>query len=361
MIRLHAMAAPYDLPGIHIRQGDTMYHLLSDVAGPAGTAELLNFVRACDGRDAWIQAVGTYREHFDFFGELAEQAMHLGARLATGAEVAAILTRKREQFTDDRIPVPAITSYQMRASEQIQRSPMHGSLVGVVRQKNSAIASYLLTLAQKLVGKSLVGTSIVVCVHTSYDPSQAAFVQDMLMQGAHVTIVQTGKIIRQTYLQDHTILSPFRDLDFHLGMADLIIEWLWTFSENAVFPKLMTLNDADIQVIEHINASGKPIISIEIPTGLDASDYGAGGLPCVRATATLALGLPLRGLTPVAAGAYSGDVWLGDIGITPRALKSVGVRVGDIFAAGALQRLARVPLAEGLLDSDVTRFVLARD
>jgi ADP-dependent NAD(P)H-hydrate dehydratase / NAD(P)H-hydrate epimerase len=83
--------------------------------------------------------------------------------------------------------------------------------------------------------------------------------------------------------------------------------------------------------IDAINASGKPVIAVDVPSGLDA-ESGVTYAPCVRASTTITLGLPKKGLT--------GRVLVADIGVPLEAYAAVGVAVpSDLFAAGELIRL----------------------
>ncbi|HEV2476333.1 MAG TPA: NAD(P)H-hydrate epimerase, partial [Candidatus Dormibacteraeota bacterium] len=70
--------------------------------------------------------------------------------------------------------------------------------------------------------------------------------------------------------------------------------------------------------IEAINRSGKRVVAVDIPSGLDA-ETGVAYSPAVRADLTVALGLPKPGL--------SGDVVVVDIGVPLQAYAAVGVEV----------------------------------
>jgi ADP-dependent NAD(P)H-hydrate dehydratase / NAD(P)H-hydrate epimerase len=73
--------------------------------------------------------------------------------------------------------------------------------------------------------------------------------------------------------------------------------------------------------IEAINAAGKFVLSVDVPSGLDA-DAGVAYAPIVRADITLTLGLPKPGLAEV-----GGDVLVADIGIPREAYAAVGISV----------------------------------
>lgn len=83
------------------------------------------------------------------------------------------------------------------------------------------------------------------------------------------------------------------------------------------------------QWIEAINASGKRVIAVDVPSGLDA-DSGLAYSPFVDADMTVTLGLPKPGLAQ-----FGGKVVVVDIGIPLEAYTAVGVDVPpDLFAAG---------------------------
>jgi len=84
-------------------------------------------------------------------------------------------------------------------------------------------------------------------------------------------------------------------------------------------------------LIQTANAQDAPILSLDIPSGLD-STTGKAHPPTVRATATLTLALPKEGLRAPGAAAYVGDLYLADIGVPPELYERLGIEVGPIFA-----------------------------
>ena len=86
--------------------------------------------------------------------------------------------------------------------------------------------------------------------------------------------------------------------------------------------------------IEAIDASGKRVIAIDVPSGLDA-DSGVAYSPTVRADVTITLGLPKAGLSTLA-----GRVLVADIGIPAEAYAALGIQVPPgLFAGGELIEL----------------------
>lgn len=68
------------------------------------------------------------------------------------------------------------------------------------------------------------------------------------------------------------------------------------------------------EAIELINAARKPVLAIDIPSGLD-SDTGQPASACIRADVTVTMGLPKAGLLQQAAIDYVGRLKIVDIGI----------------------------------------------
>lgn len=86
--------------------------------------------------------------------------------------------------------------------------------------------------------------------------------------------------------------------------------------------------------IEAINASGKQVIAVDVPSGLDA-DSGVAYSPTVRADLTITLGLPKPGLSTLA-----GRVLVADIGVPDEAYAALGIQVpAGLFGHGELVEL----------------------
>lgn len=80
--------------------------------------------------------------------------------------------------------------------------------------------------------------------------------------------------------------------------------------------------------IEIANASGKRIVSVDLPSGLDA-DSGKAYVPAIRADLTVTFGLPKAGLLSGDGPQLAGVIWLADIGIPPAAYGMVGAPMPD--------------------------------
>lgn len=68
------------------------------------------------------------------------------------------------------------------------------------------------------------------------------------------------------------------------------------------------------RILEAINASGKPVVAVDIPSGLEA-DTGKVSGPCIRATVTVTFALPKLGLLFEPGAGYVGELKVADISI----------------------------------------------
>jgi NAD(P)H-hydrate epimerase len=79
-----------------------------------------------------------------------------------------------------------------------------------------------------------------------------------------------------------------------------------------------TVREPFATAIEQIDASGVPVLAVDLPSGLDC-DTGQPLGPCVRAAHTATFVAPKRGFETPGAAAYTGQVHVIDIGV-PRSL-----------------------------------------
>ena len=90
--------------------------------------------------------------------------------------------------------------------------------------------------------------------------------------------------------------------------------------------------------INRINSSKRQILSLDVPSGLDATT----GIPyaaCTKAAATLTLALPKRGLLTHEAKPFVGDLYLADISVPNHLYKTMGLDVGAIFKEGPIIKI----------------------
>lgn len=93
--------APFkDTPSSGSRKGrvSSCSHMMSDIVGPDGTAELVAFARSIGMQESWIQYRGKPREHFDLIGNaMIQKALSAGAKQVTGRDLIPIIRSKRAE------------------------------------------------------------------------------------------------------------------------------------------------------------------------------------------------------------------------------------------------------------------------
>ncbi len=91
--------------------------------------------------------------------------------------------------------------------------------------------------------------------------------------------------------------------------------------------------------IRWVTAQRSPVLSLDIPTGLDATTGETGPL-VIKASATMTLALPKAGLAVLGAEEFTGQLYLADIGVPAVLYRRLGVEVGPIFSRSDLLRLS---------------------
>lgn len=79
------------------------------------------------------------------------------------------------------------------------------------------------------------------------------------------------------------------------------------------------------RIIEAVNACGKPVVSVDIPSGLEADTGNVGG-PCIRASVTVTFGLPKIGLLLEPGAGYTGEMKVADISFPPALLDEENIK-----------------------------------
>jgi NAD(P)H-hydrate epimerase len=95
---------------------------------------------------------------------------------------------------------------------------------------------------------------------------------------------------------------------------------------------------ASADLIELANASATPILSLDVPSGMDATT-GKIYEPAVRATTTMTLALPKTGLMRNNAQPWVGELYLADISVPPGLYERLGLMVRPIFMEEEIIRL----------------------
>ncbi len=123
-----------------------------------------------------------------------------------------------------------------------------------------------------------------------------------------------------------------------IGSAGLVVDAL--LGTGAQGPARGVVADA----IDCLNQSGRPVVSVDIPSGLGADQSEPPG-PAVRASLTVTFAFPKRSLVLFPAAAYAGAVRVVDIGIPPRLWVDAPVGVGLLEPADVAPAFPARPAA----------------
>ena len=107
----------------------------------------------------------------------------------------------------------------------------------------------------------------------------------------------------------------FRDYDF--TRYDLLVVGLIGYGLEGP-PR-----DRMAAMIVDANKSGRPILAVDLPSGMNATT-GQAYDPCIKATSTITLALPKTGFLDSGGSSYVGDLYLADISIPRKIYRQFG-------------------------------------
>ncbi len=196
---------------------------------------------------------------------------------------------------------------------------------GVVLMENAARALAVEALAMMPKAAGLV---VIVCGRGNNGGDGWALARHLHNAGSDVRIAPLGtpreggdaavncRICRNMNLRE---IAP-DDLPAHLADCDLVVDAIFgTGLDRAV-------TGAAATVIESINGSGRPVLAVDVPSGLDC-DTGQPLGSTVRAARTVTFVARKPAMNVESAGAYTGEVVVADIGAPVELLERFGRRV----------------------------------
>jgi NAD(P)H-hydrate epimerase len=139
-----------------------------------------------------------------------------------------------------------------------------------------------------------------------------------------VEILQNMRVTTYTFTDTRNISVP-----------DLIIDGLIGYSLKG------SPSGKAAELIRWANLQKVTVLSLDIPSGLDAST-GIAHEPVINATATMTLALPKKGFLTPGAKSLIGELYLADIGVPPElyAKPSLNLDMEPLFSSGEILRLA---------------------
>lgn len=207
-----------------------------------------------------------------------------------------------------------VSSREMREIDRLGVEKFHLPEAVLMENAGRGVAE----MAAEILG-SLAGRRIVVLAYTGHNGGDGLVAARYLLEaGAAVTVVAYGDPERRRELvvtQERILTAqgrpPVAGKDFDLGglgAADLVIDaLLGTGSHGAPQGELE-------RVIQAVNAAGRPVLAVDLPSGIDADNGRVPGV-AMRAVATATLAFGKAGLWLAPGREYAGRIKVVPIGL----------------------------------------------
>ena len=229
----------------------------------------------------------------------------------------------------------AVTSVSIDQMREVDRLMVEEAGISLVQMMESA-GRCLATHARGMLSGDLRGRRITVMAGRGGNGGGGlAAARRLSLWGAAVSVVlaqpredmwgvprQQLTILEWIGVPMHLVRDERRDL--FVG-ADLVIDALIGYSLHGA-PA-----EPSASLIRMANASGRPVLALDLPSGLDG-DSGEPSDPTIRAAETLTLALPKHGLLAPSARPLVGRLYLADISVPEEVYRRLGLTVGPIFA-----------------------------
>lgn len=229
-------------------------------------------------------------------------------------------------LTHQGVGVPAVTGPQMREVDRIAMEVFH---LGILQMMENAGKSLAWNALEMLAPQ---GESVLVLAGPGGNGGGGlCCVRHLRNRGCHVGVVTDrppqeleGAAADQWSILAQAGVTPLSqdDLDAAFDSTSLIVDALLGYSLQG--PPRGRI----AELIERCSRTGKPVLSLDLPSGMEATTGAAPGV-VVKPDRVLTLALPKTGLIRTSA-----DLYLADIGIPAEVYEELGIQVDPLFAAG---------------------------
>lgn len=238
--------------------------------------------------------------------------------------------------TDDGVTVPAISAETMREVDRIATEEVGPNLFQMMENAGRALAA----TALEQLGSDWRSVPILVLAGTGGNGGGTiCAARHLANRGCDVSVVLSGT--------DRLSPVPAQQLRVYRGTEGklLDIEGLGSVRPGLILDGLLgyglvgPAEGVAATLIERARDYATPVISLDVPSGLDASTGDAAGV-YLPATVTLTLALPKTGLDVEAVG----ELYLADLGIPAAVYRRAELHVpDDVFGRGFVTRLRPHP------------------
>jgi len=218
----------------------------------------------------------------------------------------------------ERAGVVYVTAEEMRKMDNATIQEFHVDVLMLMENAGRATAA----LAKQMLRETTFGKRVACLVgggNNGGDGMVAA--RHLANWGAEVNVIvaTTKDRMKDVPLGQLHILEkmgiPILLEDYNLRDYDLLIDGLIGYGLEG------NPRDKVAVMIKDANASGRPILALDLPSGMNATT-GEAYDPCIKATATITLALPKTGFLTPGASPYIGSLYLADISIPQKVYQS---------------------------------------
>ena len=232
--------------------------------------------------------------------------------------------------------LPALTTFQMIEVDRLMIKVYGISLLRMMENAGRNLAEMALRMLKERGTEKKVA---ILCGAGNNGGGGMVAARHLHNRGMDVHLIRVSDSpLKEIPAQQWNILTKMGlqdEPDFNLVDANLIIDAMIGYGLKGN-PRSGVAN-----FIEKANASGKPILSLDAPSGLDTSS-GAPGKPCIHARNTLTLALPKVGLLTESAEEVVGSLYLADISVPPELYKNLGLDVDALFFKDTILKISNL-------------------
>lgn len=221
--------------------------------------------------------------------------------------------------TDTGIQIPAVTAEQMREVDRVAIDEIGPNLYQMMENAGRSLA---MTVLDEMGGSWASGHVVVLAGTGGNGGGGICAARHLANRGVEVTVVLSESTGLRAVTGEQ--LNTYRGTGGKVASLAELPERKATVVVDAIIGYSLggPPRGAPREMIEWTGAQTAPVISLDVPSGVDATSGQAPGTH-VLASATLTLGLPKAGLDVAAVG----DLSLADIGITREVYRRSGIEV----------------------------------
>ncbi len=230
-------------------------------------------------------------------------------------------------FTNEKgIVIPAVEEHQMREVDRIVVEDYGLEILQMMENAGRNLAMNIIDLTDKNKNKTIMvvagsggngGGGLCAARHLHNHGYQINLVLSKAPWDLSQAAANQLKILQKSGISPITVE---KDINAAIKKSDIVIDALIGYGLNRAPQGIYA------RYINLINHHAKRVISLDIPSGINASTGETPGV-FIKAERTLTLALPKSGLKNQAAG----EIFLADIGIPPEVYQFMGIELPQIF------------------------------